>query len=179
MALTELTENLNTHQSLPDQPALTAEELKAVWDEAPNAIKDYINQTLTKELDTILEAKVDKIVGKVLSSNDFTDAYKTKLEGIATNANNYTHPITAGNKHIPAGGSSGQILRWSSSGTATWGADNNTTYGIATTSANGLMSASDKTKLNGIATSATRNVINRGTSAPSGGSNGDIYIQYF
>lgn len=31
----------------------------------------------------------------------------------------------------------------------------NTTYGVATTSANGLMSSSDKTKLNGIATGAT------------------------
>ena len=30
----------------------------------------------------------------------------------------YTHPTTAGNKHIPAGGSSGQILRWSAAGTA-------------------------------------------------------------
>lgn len=40
----------------------------------------------------------------------------------------YTHPTTAGNKHIPSGGSSGQILRWSSDGTAVWGADNNTTY---------------------------------------------------
>ncbi len=40
----------------------------------------------------------------------------------------YTHPSTAGNKHIPAGGSSGQILRWSAAGTAVWGADSNTTY---------------------------------------------------
>lgn len=40
----------------------------------------------------------------------------------------YTHPTTSGNKHIPAGGSSGQILRWSADGTAVWGADNNTTY---------------------------------------------------
>lgn len=40
----------------------------------------------------------------------------------------YTHPTTAGNKHIPSGGSSGQILRWSADGTAVWGADNNTTY---------------------------------------------------
>ncbi len=40
----------------------------------------------------------------------------------------YTHPTTSGNKHIPSGGSSGQILRWSADGTATWGADNNTTY---------------------------------------------------
>ena len=35
----------------------------------------------------------------------------------------YTHPTTAGNKHIPAGGSTGQILRWSASGTAAWGSE--------------------------------------------------------
>ena len=66
----------------------------------------------------------------------------------------YTHPTTAGNKHIPSGGASGQILRWSADGTAVWGADNNTTYSPATQSANGLMSAADKKKLDGIATGA-------------------------
>lgn len=40
----------------------------------------------------------------------------------------YTHPSTAGNKHIPAGGKSGQILRWSADGTAAWGADSDSTY---------------------------------------------------
>ncbi len=55
-------------------------------------------------------------------------ADKKKLDGITANANNYAHPTTAGNKHIPAGGSSGQILRWSADGTAVWGNDNNTTY---------------------------------------------------
>lgn len=42
----------------------------------------------------------------------------------------YAHPTTAGNKHIPAGGAAGQILRWSADGTAVWGSDNNTTYGV-------------------------------------------------
>ena len=51
----------------------------------------------------------------------------------------YTHPTTSGNKHIPSGGSSGQILRWSADGTAAWGADNNTTYSVATTSDLGLV----------------------------------------
>ena len=32
----------------------------------------------------------------------------------------YTHPTTAGNKHIPSGGSSGQFLGWDSTGTAKW-----------------------------------------------------------
>lgn len=44
----------------------------------------------------------------------------------------YTHPTTAGNKHIPTGGSSGQILKWAADGTAVWGADNNTTYSAMT-----------------------------------------------
>lgn len=42
----------------------------------------------------------------------------------------YVHPVTAGNKHIPAGGAAGQILRWSADGTAAWGEDNNTTYSV-------------------------------------------------
>ena len=47
----------------------------------------------------------------------------------------YTHPTTSGNKHIPSGGSSGQILRWSADGTAIWGDDNNTTYTLPTANA--------------------------------------------
>lgn len=51
---------------------------------------------------------------------------KTKLDNIADNANNYVHPTTSGNKHIPSGGSSGQILRWLEDGTAVWGEENDT-----------------------------------------------------
>ncbi len=32
----------------------------------------------------------------------------------------YTHPTTAGNKHIPSGGATNQVLTYSSSGTASW-----------------------------------------------------------
>lgn len=53
-------------------------------------------------------------------------ADKTKLNGIASGANKYTHPTTSGNKHIPSGGSSGKILRWSADGTAVWSDYNNT-----------------------------------------------------
>lgn len=64
--------------------------------------------------------KVDKVKGKQLSTEDYTTAEKTKLSGIADNANNYTHPTTAGNKHIPAGGTPGQILVNTGNGTAKW-----------------------------------------------------------
>lgn len=106
-----------------------------------------------------LAGKVDKDGSKVLSEKNFTAAYETKLKGIADNANNYVHPSTAGNKHIPSGGSSGQILRWSEDGTAVWGADNNTTYSVVTSSANGLMSSADKSKLDGIENGANNYVL--------------------
>lgn len=64
--------------------------------------------------------KVDKVEGKQLSTEDYTTAEKTKLQGIADNANNYVHPTTAGNKHIPAGGTAGQILVNNGDGTAEW-----------------------------------------------------------
>lgn len=62
-----------------------------------------------------------------LMSNDD----KVKLDGIATGANNYIHPTSAGNKHIPSGGSNGQVLKYGgSSGTAAWGTISTTdTYG--------------------------------------------------
>lgn len=67
-----------------------------------------------------LNDKVDKVEGKGLSSNDFTAAEKNKLAGIEAGANNYSHPTSSGNKHIPSGGSAGQILRWSKDGEAQW-----------------------------------------------------------
>lgn len=117
------------------------------------------NTPTTTYVDAVVENKVDKIEGKGLSTNDYTTAEKNKLSGIEANANNYVHPTTAGNKHIPSGGSAGKILGWAGDGTAQWVDDHNTEYSDATTSTHGLMSAADKTKLNGIEAQATKTVI--------------------
>lgn len=69
---------------------------------------------------TELESKVGKELGKGLSEANYTKTEKQKLSGIADNANNYVHPTTSGNKHIPAGGALGQILTFSEDGTAQW-----------------------------------------------------------
>lgn len=69
---------------------------------------------------TDISNKVDKVAGKGLSTEDYTTAEKNKLSGIEANANDYVHPTTSGNKHIPSGGSSGKILGWSADGTASW-----------------------------------------------------------
>jgi len=46
---------------------------------------------------------------------------------IASTDTVYTHPTTAGNKHIPTGGSSGEFLKYTSSGTAVWATPSYTT----------------------------------------------------
>jgi len=53
-------------------------------------------------------------------ANAYTDTKDTKLSGIATSANNYSHPSGAGNSHIPTGGSVDQLLTNTASGTGTW-----------------------------------------------------------
>lgn len=45
---------------------------------------------------------------------------KIKLDEIEENANHYIHPTTSGNKHIPVGGQDGDVLYWTSEGTAGW-----------------------------------------------------------
>lgn len=87
-------------------------ELKSKLD----GLSNYDDSTITEALSN----KVDKISGKGLSTNDYTTEEKTKLEGIEENANNYTHPTTAGNKHIPSGGTTGQMLVNTEDGTAEW-----------------------------------------------------------
>ncbi|MGG1638239.1 hypothetical protein [Paenibacillus sp. NRS-1760] len=47
-----------------------------------------------KSIEQLNNEKVDKVAGKQLSTEDYSTAEKTKLSGIATNANNYTHPTS-------------------------------------------------------------------------------------
>lgn len=91
----------------------------------------------------------------------------------------YSHPTTSGNKHIPSGGSSGQILRWSSDGTAVWGNDNNTTYTLS--SITGTLAVS---KGGTGSTTAAGGRFNLGavgfvcqSTEPSGQNNGDIWFK--
>ena len=90
------------------------------------------------EIDEELATKVDKVSGKVLSANDFTDALLTKLNGIASGAE-----VNVQSDWNAISGDA-VILNKPTD---------------ATTSASGFMSAADKTKLNGIAPGAQVNVI--------------------
>lgn len=112
-------------------------------------------------------------------------ADKAKLDTVATNANNYVHPTGDGNSHVPVTGTTNanKVLKagatansaaWgivaasevtqdasnrfvSDTEKSTWNAKAPTT--VVTTSANGLMSSSDKSKLDGIQAGAQVNTV--------------------
>lgn len=113
-------------------------------------IADWIatHQSEYEALIAAIAGKVDKVTGKDLSTNDFTDAYKTKLDGIEANANAYVLPQASAS--TLGGIKVGDNLAIDSSTGVLSG-----NYSAATTSANGLMSSTDKSKLDGIAAGAT------------------------
>lgn len=55
-------------------------------------LNDDTDNDQSARIAALESGKVDKVEGKELSSNDFTDTYKTKLDGIAAQANKYVLP---------------------------------------------------------------------------------------
>lgn len=76
-------------------------------DELAAALADDASYATT--ITNALTNKVDKIAGKQLSTEDFTAALLTKLNGIATGANLYAHPTGDGNSHVPATGTTNNL----------------------------------------------------------------------
>lgn len=95
--------------------------------------------------DTAAVTKSDITALGIPGSN--TDTTYDNFKG-ATSENNGTNGLVP----APYSGNQAQFLR----GDATWATPPDTTYGIATTSKDGLMSTADKTKLDGIATNANK-----------------------
>ena len=78
-----------------------AGEAKTAAETARDQAQSYADQAYQTvfgdAITTALSQKVDKEEGKGLSANDFTDVLKTKLDGVAESANNYSLPeATAG-----------------------------------------------------------------------------------
>lgn len=135
---------------------LISDAIDALIDGAPatydtlKEISDWIatHQSEYEALIAAIAGKVDKVEGKGLSTNDFTDALLTKLNGIEAGANAYVLPTASAS--TLGGVKVGDNLTIDSSTGALSG-----NYSAATTSANGLMSSTDKSKLDGIAAGAT------------------------
>lgn len=121
------------------------------------------NPVQNKVITTALAGKVDTVSGKGLSTEDYTTAEKTKLSGIETGANNYSLPTAAAN--TLGGVKVGSNLAVDANGVLSGN------YSAATTSANGLMSSADKTKLDGM-----NNIIVSETQ-PATFNEGDVWFQ--
>lgn len=83
MKLSECNVETNNISNLSDKPAITPQELKKKFDEAPSNIKKWLNETLLPEIEKELDSKVT-------SSKDgylMTKTEKEKLAGIQEQAN--------------------------------------------------------------------------------------------
>lgn len=118
---------------------------------------DSYTMELLDDTTVDLSGKVDKVAGKGLSTNDYTTAEKTKLAGIAEGANKYVHPSytakTSGlyKVTVDATGHVSAVAAVTKGDITALGIPGqDTTYPEATTAKAGLMSAADKSKLDGV-----------------------------
>lgn len=116
---------------------------------------DHYTMELLDDTTVDLSGKVDKVAGKGLSANDYTTAEKTKLAGIAAGANKYVHPSHAAATSglykitVDALGHVTAVTAVTKNDITSLGIPGtNTTYGLASTTANGLMPKENYAKLN-------------------------------
>lgn len=106
--ITQFNENMEIIAALPNQPALSAQELKEAFDKSGVLIKQYLNETVFPALQALEEAKVDVV--NSLDSQDISaalsaaqgaylqNAKQDKIEGLTDETLGYlvglTGPIT-------------------------------------------------------------------------------------
>lgn len=144
---------LNPHNVTAEQVGLgnvnnTSDKAKPISDATQTALNAIDNK------------KVDKVNGKGLSTNDYTTNEKEKLAGIATGANAYTHPSYTARTGVPtanqtpAFGGTFSVTQPVSDVSGHITSMTSRTVKIpdtvASTSANGLMSSSDRAKMNNL-----------------------------
>lgn len=144
--------------------------LGAVTTSATNntiTVTTYNPATGTDTTTTLTFPTATTSLAGLLSATD-----KAKLDGIAAGANNYTHPnsgVTAGTYksvtvnaagHVTAGTNPTTLSGYGITDAAPSShvGATGTEHGVATTSVNGFMSSTDKTKLDGVATGANNYV---------------------
>lgn len=137
-------------------------------------VEDSTHRFATDTEKATWNAKASTATATTSVNGLMSSADKTKLDSVASGANNYTHPSGDGNQHVPATGTTnaGKYLKaGATAGSISWETilsgdvsglqdlldqKSDTSHGHAavTTTVAGFMSAADKVKLNGIATGA-------------------------
>ena len=154
-------------EAIPDASAAQENIMYLVMNDKTQHYDIYakVNDEVVLLDDTTVDLSnyVQKDGDKVLSDNNFSDADKTKLDGIAEGANNYTHPshtaaasgfykVTVDELgHVTAVTA---VTKEDITGLGIPGQD--TTYQKATAEADGLMSKEHFSKVEGVAAGATK-----------------------
>lgn len=154
--------------STNDYTTVEKNKLSGIADNATRVIveQDLVNQSsnplagkvvqemlgnVTNGIQQLADNKVDKEISKGLSTNDYTTAEKTKLAGL----NNFVHPTTDGNKHVPATGTTNNgkaLIAGATAGAFSWQ--------TLTKSMVGLGSVDNTSDLNKPVSSAVHNELN-------------------
>jgi hypothetical protein len=122
------------------------ERMNKLNERQTNALQDEIRRATGKE-DALEESKVTKVEGKDLSTNDFTDAYKDMLDNPAImQGATASKDGASGLVPKPLKGQQGLYL----DGGGNYTKPHDTTYDVVTQTANGLMIAADKKKLDSL-----------------------------
>ena len=140
------------HSQAPHAPVNAEANVQSDWNESNTGSDAFIKNKPTSlpanggDADTVGGHTVETDVPE---NAVFTDTKPVNMKGATADAAG-----SAGYAPAPAAGAQGKYLR----GDGTWQTPPNTTYSPATQSANGLMSAADKTKLDGITAITTEEI---------------------
>lgn len=144
-----------TSQLTNDSGFITSKDVPAAITIDTSLSSSSTNPVQNKVINTALGTKVDKVSGKGLSTNDYTTTEKNKLAGIEAKANNYSLPAadseTLGGVMIGSEvqiGSDGAFKPVGKDTASGWLYSEFPT--AATTSKDGLLTKTDKAKLDGL-----------------------------
>lgn len=152
-------------QKARDLNTLLSQKVTSLDKANDDGLKAETTRATLKE-NALENTKVTKIDGKSLSANDFSDAYKSKLDSPAAMTGATAEAAgSQGDVPAPAIGDNEKYL----DGSAHWSIPHDTTYADSTQTLHGLMSAADKKKLDNIDT-VQDNVSACTTTFPSDGS---------
>ena len=112
MAITQCTADTSAVSNLPDAPALTPSELKAVFDKGGTEIKNYINNTMIGDINSTISSTASTINATITSNQTANNTRFTTIEGnittLQTSVSGKQKTITSGSS-TPSGGSDGDI----------------------------------------------------------------------
>lgn len=146
----------------------TSKTVVGAINEHETQINDAASKIATAQKDI---STIKQDITNINNKNNSQDQSIANLQSSVTNAQNSISSLQQQFNDfdpLPSGGTTGQVLKKTADGAA-WQEDKDTTYNNATTTTAGLMSATDKAKLDGIANGANAYTLPIATESVLGG----------